>query len=90
MKFDLFSIVVLIIVALGGSYAVYIQIKTKRTGIETEATVTDVRTEWERTGDDDFLSYYYTVEYLNYEGNKVTAVLGGLTSSSKDLEVGEI
>ena len=89
MKFDLFSIIIIIIVAIVGSYAIYIQIKTKRIGIETDATVTDVKKEWERTGDDDFLSYYYTIEYVNYEGKKVSAVLGGLTNSSKNLDVGD-
>ncbi len=57
MKLDLFSIIVIAAVALVGGYAVYIQIRTKRSGIEAEAVVTDVRERWERTGDTDSLCY---------------------------------
>ena len=89
MKPDLFCVIVIAIVVLVGAYAVYIQIRTIRKGIETEAVVVGVRKTWDCTGDADFLSYTYTVEYRNFEGRTVTAALGGLTDSNKNLSEGD-
>ena len=89
MKLDLFAVIIITIVAVLAVYAVYIQIKTKKSGYEAEAVVVDVAESWDRTGDDYFLEYKYTVEYTNYEGQTVTAALGGLTRSNKHLEVGD-
>ena len=89
MQLDLFSVIVIVAVILVGGYAAYVQIRTKRNGIETDAVVTDIRESWERTGDTDSLCYTYTVEYRNYEGRTVTAALGGMSDARKDLDVGD-
>ena len=90
MQLDLFAIIVIAAVVLVGGYALYIQIKTKRKGIETEAVVTNVTETWERTGDyNDSLSYGYTVEYTNEEGETIMTGLGGLTDMNKHLQVGD-
>ena len=89
MKLDLFGIIIIAAVVLVGGYALYIQIKTKRNGIETEAVVTNVTETWDRTDDFDTLSYDYTIEYTNYEGKTVTAALGGLSATNKHLDIGD-
>lgn len=89
MQFDLFSVIIIVFVVLVGGYTAYIQIKTKRNGIETEAVVTNVKESWERTDDSDSLCYTYYVEYRNYEGKTVTAALGGMSNTKKDLCVGD-
>ena len=87
MQLDLFSIIVIAVVALVGVYAVYIQIKTRKNGIETEAVIINVKETWDDDGDSHSLSYKYTVEYTNFEGKKVAAALGRMTNS--DLKLGE-
>ena len=89
MHLDLFSIIIIVFVVLVGGYAAYIQIKTKKNGIEAEAVVTDVTESWERNGDSDSLCYSYTVEYKNSEGKTVTAALGSMSNMKKDLDVGD-
>lgn len=89
MKLDLFSIIIIVIVVLVGGYATYIQIKTKRKGIETEDVVTNVKESWERIDDYDTLCYNYTVEYINFDGETVTAALGGMSNMNKNLNVGD-
>ena len=89
MELDLFSIIVIVVVALVGCYALYVQIKTKRKGIEAEAVVTGVSESWERVDEHDELCYSYTVQYENFEGTPVTAALGGMSNSNKHLNVGD-
>ena len=89
MELNAFTVIIIAVVVLVGGYAVYIQIKTKRKGIETEATVTGIKESWERIGDADSLCYTYVVEYKNYEGRTVTAALGGLSDTKKDLLEGD-
>ncbi len=89
MKLDLFAIIIIAAVVLVGGYALYIQIKTRMKGIETEAVVTNVTETWDRTDDFDTLSYNYTVEYTNEEGETITTGLGGLSDMNKHLQVGD-
>ena len=89
MKFDLFAIIIIAVVVLVGGYAAYLQIRTRRRGIETRAVVIGVTERWERTGDSDSLCYSYTVEYTNFEGTVVTAALGGMTSADRHLSQGD-
>ena len=89
MQLDLFSVVIVALVVLVGGYALFIQLKTKKKGIEAEAVITAVREDWERLGESDSLRYTYTVEYENFAGQKVTAALGGLSDGKKDLREGD-
>ena len=89
MELSPFAIIVIAFVAIVGIYTAFLRIRTKRNGIETEAVVTDITEQWERTGDSDSLSYYYTVEYKNYEGQTVTARLGRISNTKTDLNIGD-
>ena len=89
MKLDMFSIIIIAIVVLVGGYAAYVQIRTRRKGIETEAVVTNVKESWERIDDHDTLCFTYTVEYINFEGETVTAALGGMSNANRHLNVGD-
>lgn len=89
MKLDLFAIIVIAAVVLVGGYALFVQIKTRMKGIETEAVVTNVTETWERIDDHDTLCFNYTVEYCNFEGKTVTTALGGLSDANKHLQVGD-
>lgn len=89
MKLDLFAIIIIAAVVLVGGYALFVQIKIKRKGIETEAVVTNVTETWERIDEHDTLCFDYTVEYCNFEGKTVTAALGGLSDANKHLHVGD-
>ena len=89
MELSPFAIIVIAFVAVVGIYTVFIRIRTKRNGIEAEAVVTDITEQWERTGDTDSLSYYYIVEYKNYEGKIVTARLGRISNTKTDLNIGD-
>ena len=89
MSFDLFSIIIIEVVAIVGGYAAYIQIKTKKKGIETVAVVTNIEESWESVGEADSLCYTYTVEYKNYEGKMITAALGGMSDTNKKLSTGD-
>ena len=89
MKFDLFSIIIIVVVVLVGGYAAYIQIKTKRYGIETDAVVTNVRESWDNDDESGSLCYTYTIEYQNYEGITITAALGGMSDKIRNLAVGD-
>ena len=44
---------------------------------------------WERIDDHDTLCYNYTVEYINFEGETVTAAFGGMSNMNKNLNVGD-
>ena len=89
MQFDLFSIIIISLVAVAGIHTAYMQIRTRMKGIETEAVITDVRESWERTGDTDSLCFTYTVMYTNSEGRPVTAELQTVSSADKDLYEGD-
>ena len=89
MELSPFAIIVIAFVVIVGIYTLFLRIKTKKQGVETEAVVTDVTEQWERTGDTDSLCYYYTVEYKNYEGKTVAARLGRVSNTKTDLEVGD-
>ncbi|MCR5135116.1 MAG: hypothetical protein K6B12_05700 [Clostridiales bacterium] len=89
MKLDLFAVIIIAVVVLVGGYALYIQIKTKRKGIETEAEIINVTERWDRTDDFDTLCYDYTVEYTNDEGKTITAALGGMSDANKHLQAGD-
>ncbi len=89
MQLDIFSVVIAALVVLVGGYALFIQLKTKKKGIEAEAVITGVQESWERTGDADHLCYTYTVEYENFAGQTVTAALGGMSNTKKNLEAGD-
>ena len=89
MELSPFAIIVIAFVVIVGIYTLYLRIKTRKQGIETEAVVTDVVEQWERSGDSDTLCYYYTVEYKNYEGETVTARLGRISNTKTDLNVGD-
>ena len=75
MKVDLFSLIILAVLASGAAYALYYILKVKRNGIETEALVTRIEEE-ERT-DSDGVSVYYTfyVRYRTLEGRQIEATL---------------
>ena len=89
MKLDLFPIIIIAVVVLAGGYAAFLQIRTRRRGVETTAVVTGVTERWERTGDADSLCYGYTVEYTNCEGAVVTAALGGMSNADRHLSRGD-
>ncbi len=89
MQLDWFSIIILTAVVLVGGYAIVIQILTKKKGIETEAVVTNVRESWDHHGEHATLSYTYSVEFRNEDGETVVTALGGLSDAKKDLEVGD-
>ena len=76
-------------VAIVGIYTAYLQIRTRKSGIETEATVVDVREKWVREGDGDSLEYTYVVSYKNREGEKVEAALATVSNGKKNLEIGD-
>ena len=85
----MFWYIIIALVAIAGVYALYIEIKTKRQGIETVATVTGVSKEWSVGGNDPDLEYKYYIEYINKNGEKVETVLGGMTTGNKHLEEGD-
>ena len=82
--------IIIAVVAVVGLYAAYIQIKTKRQGIEVQAQVVNVSEEWENDGDTHSLVYKYTVQYRTIDGETVTTGLGGMSNSNKHLQVGDI
>ena len=86
---NIFWYIVMGLVAVVGLYAAYIQIRIKRSGIEAEAEVIDVREEWDVASEPHTLKYTYVVAYRNAQGEQVTAALGGLSDSKKDLETGD-
>ena len=90
MGIDWFSIIIITLVAVVGLYAAYIQIKTKRQGIETQAQVMDVIKEWNHDGDSPSLEYKYVIKYTNKAGEVITTCLGGMMNNNKELEPGDL
>ena len=75
MKVDIFSIVIIAIVATGAVYALYSIMKVKKNGIEVDAVVTRIE-EHERVDADGIsIDYDVFVRYRTLEGKQIEATL---------------
>ena len=72
------------------AYAVYVRLKMRAKGIETNAVVTSIET-GESTDEDGFsrTDFYYHVRYQNQSGETVDGVLQFFVSGRKKLQVGD-
>ena len=72
------------------AYAVYVRLKTKAQGIETNAVVTFIETSESSDSDGHTTTdFYYHVRYQNQAGETVDGVLQFFVTGRKNLQVGD-
>ena len=84
MKVDIFSLVIIAIVASGAVYAFYSIMKVKRNGIEVDAVVTRIDEDVRTDADGIYTDYTYYVRYRTLEGRVIEATLANPKSRLRE------